>query len=140
MSAQRFSAGCIVVREKTGEWQTLLLRCYKLWDFPKGLLKAGETPLAAALRETREETGLENLELPWGEIFCDTELYARDKIARYFLVRYAGGEVTLGINAALGRPEHHEFRWVSFAAAKELLPARLLPILAWAASIIGQEA
>jgi putative (di)nucleoside polyphosphate hydrolase len=28
------------------------------WDVPKGLAESGETPLAAALRETREETGL----------------------------------------------------------------------------------
>jgi len=28
------------------------------WDVPKGLAEVGETPLEAALRETREETGL----------------------------------------------------------------------------------
>lgn len=139
MSAQRFSAGCVVVREHEGQWRTLLLRCYKLWDFPKGIVEAGETPLEAALRETREETALENLELPWGEVYCDTEVYSRDKVARYFIARYTGGEVRLGINPALGRPEHHEFRWVGFAAAKQMLPIRLLPILAWAAALVGLE-
>ncbi|GAA4337446.1 NUDIX hydrolase [Pigmentiphaga soli] len=29
------------------------------WDFPKGLAEPGETPLQAALRECREETGLD---------------------------------------------------------------------------------
>jgi len=28
------------------------------WDIPKGLLDAGETPLAAAIRELREEAGI----------------------------------------------------------------------------------
>ncbi|WP_295996522.1 NUDIX domain-containing protein [Rugamonas sp.] len=28
------------------------------WDIPKGLLDAGETPLAAAMRELREEAGI----------------------------------------------------------------------------------
>lgn len=140
MSTQRFSAGCVIVREDKGGWQTLLLRCYRLWDFPKGLVEAGETPLEAALRETREETGLENLEFPWGDIYCDTEVYARDKVARYFLARYSGGEVRLGINPALGRAEHHEFRWVGLAAAKQMLPPRLQPTLGWAASLLDREA
>lgn len=32
------------------------------WDLPKGKIDPGETPLEAALREVREETGLENLQ------------------------------------------------------------------------------
>ena len=39
-----------------------LLLCHvtgqRHWDLPKGVLDAGETPLAAALRELREEAGL----------------------------------------------------------------------------------
>jgi 8-oxo-dGTP pyrophosphatase MutT (NUDIX family) len=35
------------------------------WDVPKGLAEAGETPLAAALRETLEETGIRLDESGW---------------------------------------------------------------------------
>jgi 8-oxo-dGTP pyrophosphatase MutT (NUDIX family) len=41
-------------------------------------------------------------------------------------------KITRPISPALGRPEHHEWRWVNFDQAKKLLPPRLQPILAWA--------
>lgn len=38
------------------------------WDVPKGLAEPGETPLAAALRETREETGIGLDEAGWVDL------------------------------------------------------------------------
>jgi bis(5'-nucleosidyl)-tetraphosphatase len=46
--------------------------------------------------------------------------------------------VSLPINPLLGRPEHHEFRWVSYADANRLLPERLQPVLAWARAVVEQ--
>ncbi|MBI5781380.1 MAG: NUDIX domain-containing protein [Rhodocyclales bacterium] len=126
------SAGIVVLLAQSGGWRVLLLRAYRHWDFPKGLLAAGETPLQAALRETREETGLENVEFTWGRESQDTAMYGDRKVASYFLARAGAGEVTLLVNPELGRPEHDEFRWASFAEARTLLPPRLLPILEWA--------
>jgi 8-oxo-dGTP pyrophosphatase MutT (NUDIX family) len=126
------SAGIVVVRAPAGGWQVLLLRAYRNWDFPKGLLAAGETPLQAALRETREETGLENVEFTWGAESKDSAMYGDRKVASYFLARAGEGEVTLPVNPELGRPEHDEFRWATFDEAQRLLPPRLLPILEWA--------
>lgn len=126
------SAGIVVVRAHTGGWRVLVLRAYRNWDFPKGLLAAGETPLQAAVRETREESGLERLEFVWGTESKDTAMYGDCKVASYFLARAGQGEVTLPVNPELGRPEHDEFHWATFAEACELLPPRLLPILEWA--------
>lgn len=132
----RLSAGVIPLRRSGEGWQVLILRCYRNWDFPKGEVEAGETPLAAALREAQEETALTGLELRWGEIWAETEPYARGKVARYYLVESPAGEVSLPVSAVLGRPEHHEFRWVDFGEAAALLPPRLQPVVAWARSIV----
>ncbi|HEV8519193.1 MAG TPA: NUDIX domain-containing protein [Burkholderiales bacterium] len=125
-------AGVVVLRRFNGAWRCLLLRAYRNWDFPKGEIDAGETPLAAACREVAEETTLTALAFRWGDIFRDTEPYGGGKVARYYLAESPDGGVELPVSAELGRPEHHEFRWVDFHAAKNLVPPRLQPILTWA--------
>ena len=58
------SAGGVVYRLVEGAPRYLLIRdSYKNWGFPKGHLKRGEAAAEAALRETREETGLATLAL-----------------------------------------------------------------------------
>jgi bis(5'-nucleosidyl)-tetraphosphatase len=130
------AAGAAVVRPADGGWRYLVLRAYRNWDFPKGIVEPGETPFAAALREVREETSLDSLELPWGEVFRETEPYARGKVARYYLALSPDGEVRLPLSPELGRPEHHEFRWVAAPEARRLLPPRLQPVLEWARGLV----
>lgn len=132
MSGERRSAGMVVLRRLDGSWRCLLLRAYRNWDFPKGLVEPGEEPWAAALREVAEETGLTRLRFPFGREGRDTAPYAGGKIATYFLAEAPEGEVSLPVSAELGRPEHHEFRWAAWEEAERLLPARLQHVLAWA--------
>jgi 8-oxo-dGTP pyrophosphatase MutT (NUDIX family) len=129
--AARRSAGFVVVRDTPAGRRFLILRAYKLWDFPKGLIEANETPLAAARRETLEETGIDDLELAWGEAYAETAPYGGGKVARYYVARTPAERVVLPVNPALGRPEHHEYRWVAFEQLTALLPTRLQPIAAW---------
>jgi 8-oxo-dGTP pyrophosphatase MutT (NUDIX family) len=135
--ANKRAAGIVVVRRWPQGWRVLILRAYRNWDFPKGLLDPGESPLAAALRETREETGLSNLLFNWGYGFTDTEPYAVGKVVRYFLAESPVGDVVLPVSAELGRPEHNEFRWVAPDDAAALLPARLVTVLRWAMEQLG---
>ncbi len=129
MKSYRLSAGVIVVRWLTHQPHYLLLRAYNYWDFPKGLVEEGEDPFAAAQREVTEETGLTELVFRWGKVYHETGPYGAGKIARYYLAESPCGDVFLPVNPLLGRPEHQEFRWVTYDQAQPLLAVRLKPVL-----------
>jgi 8-oxo-dGTP pyrophosphatase MutT (NUDIX family) len=133
MSPQRLSAGVVVVRDESQSLRFLVLRAYRNWDFPKGLVEPGEAPLAAAIRETEEETGIADLSFDWGSEYCETAPYGRGKVARYYVARTRAQRIVLPVNPELGRPEHHEHRWVDLTDAFALTGPRLRPIVAWAA-------
>jgi bis(5'-nucleosidyl)-tetraphosphatase len=139
--ALRRSAGAVVFHRAGGgpAPEYLLLRAYRNWDFPKGEIVEGEDPLAAARREVNEETGIADLSFPCGAVFCETPIYARDKVARYYLAEAATRSVLLGVNPELGRPEHHEFRWLRHADARPLLVERLQRVLDWAEARLAAE-
>jgi 8-oxo-dGTP pyrophosphatase MutT (NUDIX family) len=131
------SAGVVVVRRAQEEWLYLMLRAYRNWDFPKGIVEPGEEPPVAARREVTEETGIVDLRFPWGEVYRETAPYGRNKVARYYLAETRTEQVSLVATQELGRPEHHEWRWLSHQAALALAPTRLQPILIWAAAVLG---
>jgi 8-oxo-dGTP pyrophosphatase MutT (NUDIX family) len=59
---QETSAGGVVYRLDGGHPLFLLIRdSYQNWGFPKGHLESGERAEDAALREVREETGIEDV-------------------------------------------------------------------------------
>jgi 8-oxo-dGTP pyrophosphatase MutT (NUDIX family) len=134
------SAGVVVVRETTEGWRYLLLRAFNHWDFPKGMVEAGEAPLAAAIREVKEETLIEDLEFAWGEVYTQTGPYSRGKVARYYLAKTRTSDVTLTVIEELGRAEHNEYRWVDEAAALKLVSPRVAPIIEWAAARLAAGA
>ena len=62
------SAGVLVYRiaPRQKEPEFLLLDYGRFWDYPKGHVEAGEDDLTAALRELREETAIDEVELAEG--------------------------------------------------------------------------
>lgn len=132
-SPPKRAAGAVVFRRTDRGIRLLVLRAYANWDFPKGSVERGETEFACARREVEEETGLGDLDFPFGEdAFKDTLPYAGNKVARYYLAETGETRVELPVSPELGRPEHHEWRWVSFEEAEALLPPRLAIVLDWA--------
>jgi 8-oxo-dGTP pyrophosphatase MutT (NUDIX family) len=133
----KLSCGAVVVRRTESGWITLMLRAYRNWDFPKGLCEDGESPIETAVREVAEETSIADLAFEWGDRHLETGPYNRGKVARYYLARTEQEFVEMGISPELGRPEHHEFRWVSFDEAFDLSAPRVRQIVKWARQVIG---
>jgi 8-oxo-dGTP pyrophosphatase MutT (NUDIX family) len=135
----RLSAGVVVVRREGDDWLYLLLRAFNHWDFPKGMVEEGEEPLAAAIREVREESTIEDLEFAWGSHSTQTGPYSGGKVARYYLASTRRSDVSLPINPMIGRAEHSEYRWVDFDAALELVSPRVKPVVRWAAQSLARD-
>jgi 8-oxo-dGTP pyrophosphatase MutT (NUDIX family) len=94
---REFSAGGLVIRQLGGRRHLAVLRVRDdILALPKGHPEPGESPLQAALREVREETGLEaELVERLGDI---RYWYARGgnrvlKVVSFFLLRYRSGSV-----------------------------------------------
>src|ERR1700691_2865882 len=93
--SHRLSSGVVVVSLAQRKLKYLLRRAYRNWDFPKGLVEAGDEPIDAALREVREETTLDDLSFDWGLEFMDTRPHKQSKISRYYIARSTRSDVLL---------------------------------------------
>jgi len=132
---QETSAGGVVYRVAPAdgggaEPLFLLIRdSYRNWGFPKGHLEKEERPEAAALREVREETGLDGLELR-GEIET-IDWYFRfrgrliHKVCHFFLMRSDKATTcpqrAEGITACRWAPFEEAVTLVSYANARTVL-------------------
>jgi 8-oxo-dGTP pyrophosphatase MutT (NUDIX family) len=133
----KLSCGIVIARQNGDEWLTLLLRAYHKWDFPKGICEDGEHPLDAARREVEEESGIVELLFDWGDRCIETGPYNKGKVARYYLARTSQEKVKMGMSPELGRPEHSEYRWVTFDEAYDLTAPRVREVVVWARQFIG---
>ena len=120
---REFSAGGVLVRRLRGRWWVAAIRPAGrppgLWALPKGRIDPGEGAEAAAVREVREETGVEGV--PLRKLVDVRYVYTWEgerifKVVSFFLLRYQRGRLA---------PEHahevDEARWLPLEDAPRLL-------------------
>jgi 8-oxo-dGTP pyrophosphatase MutT (NUDIX family) len=123
---REFSAGGVLVRSVRGREMFAAIRpqgkAAGVWALPKGLIDAGETPEATALREVWEETGVEGRPLEkLGDVrYVYTWAGERVfKVVSFFLVRATRGRI--GAISEAMRVEVAEARWLPLADGSRLL-------------------
>ena len=114
------AAGGVVVREGPSGFEVVLAgrESDRTWVFPKGTPDVGESVEETALREVREETGLEvEIVRPIGQIEYWFAVPGQrvHKVVQFFLMRATGGDVSLHDH------EYDHVRWVPVSDARRLL-------------------
>ena len=86
-----FSIGtCAVILDTGGRVLLCHRRDMDVWNLPGGAVDGGELPTEAAVRETKEETGLDVAVQRLVGVYVKT---SRDELVFAFLCRVVGGEV-----------------------------------------------
>jgi 8-oxo-dGTP diphosphatase len=121
---EQVSAGGVAFREIDGrvEIAIILTNPERRWQLPKGMIDAGETPEQAAIREVREEAGIETDLIAgidkteyWFSADRDGERTRFHKFVHWFLLRYRSGNVENHDHEVL------EARWETVEVALEML-------------------
>ncbi len=113
-----FSAGVIVFYQGKNGLEFLLIyaKMTNYWGFPKGKIEKGESKYDAAIRETKEETGLDVKLIPPFEhtisyFFRDKKAMLIKKMVYFFIGQATSKQITLS-------REHDEFVWLPYAEAR----------------------
>ncbi len=120
----QISAGGVAFRRNDSKLEIAIV-CVKpkqRWQLPKGIVDPGESPEVTAVREVREEAGVETERLAlvetieyWYQSVKNEKPVRYHKFVHFYLLKYRSGDV------ANHDHEVEEARWVSFEEALEML-------------------
>lgn len=123
-TVEQISAGGVAFRRVGSEYEIVIISVNpsRRWQLPKGLVDEGESPQTAALREVREEAGIETVLIEPVETveywYFGNKNGSRvrfHKFVHFFLMEYVSGDV------ANHDHEVAEARWVSIDQAIKML-------------------
>lgn len=109
-------AGAVPFRDRDGEREYLLVTSQRgNWIFPKGIVETGETPEETALKEAREEGGVDGVILPEAVAAYEDSKWNAECLVQIFLLRY--------IEDCRSWAEKHlrERRWCTYEDALRLI-------------------
>lgn len=124
MTMDQVSAGGVVFRwhDQEPEVAIVSVKPSLRWQLPKGIVDPGESPKITAIREVREEAGVETELLAlietieyWYRAVRYGKPVRYHKFVHFYLLQYQSGDVSNHDR------EVEEARWVSFDQAIELL-------------------
>lgn len=124
VTKDQVSAGGVAFRRASSQVQIAIVsaRPSLRWQLPKGIVDPGETMQVTAIREVREEAGIETELLDlietvqyWYQRVQYGKRIRYHKYVHFFLMQYRAGDV------ADHDYEVAESRWVSFEEALEML-------------------
>lgn len=124
LTKDQVSAGGVAFRRTGDETQMAIVSVKPSlrWQLPKGIVDPGETPELAAVREVKEEAGvetdllrlIETIEYRYQRVQYGKRIRYH-KFVHFYLLQYQSGDV------AKHDHEIAEARWVSFEQAIEML-------------------
>jgi ADP-ribose pyrophosphatase YjhB (NUDIX family) len=85
------------------------------WDTPGGTLKDGENPIDGAIREAKEETGLNINNLV---LFSFNSTVDKDKDKQFITLIFLAECIGNSKKIILNKKEHDDFRWINLNQTK----------------------
>ena len=114
------SAGAVVFRRENKKIKYLLIQYgWGHWEFPRGLIRKGESLEEAARREIKEEVGIKDIQFipgfkEWIKFFFKLKGKNIMKIATFLLAETKTKKIKLSY-------EHKDYAWLEYQEALEKL-------------------
>ena len=101
-----------------------------IYDIPKGRIDPGELPLQAAIREAKEEAGIDITHL-------DSGPFTYDRMTLWLAESYQ--DPAIGINPTTLEKEHLGYEWVTGDTLENNCLDYLKPCIQWARNYLGDK-